>query len=234
MQPGIGPGTSMIFPVTLCILTISYCRWLWYPCSRPTLFLQRFGLGKLGLSRHPSIAKPFAPFLSLNCKNSLKAECKSVAVRTQQRWADRPTLLESPLNSASYPLIIHTPIPSHCSAYRYCAWTLCISPSSTTPRSLLPKITEPFDHLSARPDVEIVNHLKLQPLGSLDAHRANQRRKQNSHSTSCRVFISVRNVCAEHWGARLDISRPRRNLLSTHLTADVGTQVILETSDCGR
>lgn len=234
MQPGIVPGTSMILQVTLCILTISYPWRLRYPCSRPALFPQRFGFGKFGLSRYPSIAKPSAPFISLNCKISLNTECKSVPLQTQQRWADRPTQIESLLNSASYPHIIHSPISSHCSARRYCAWTLCIFQSSTTAQSLLPKIMEPLDHLSAEPEIEIVNHLKLQPLGSFDAHHANQRRKQNSHSTSCRVFVSGRNVCAEHRGARPDISRPRRDLLSTHLTYEVGTQVIYETSDCGR
>lgn len=207
MQPGIAPGTSVILSVTLCILTISYRGCLRHPCSCPTPLPQRFRLRKFGLSRHPSIAKPYAPFLSLNCKNSLKAECKSEPIRTRQRWADRPTLLESPLNSASYPLIIHSPISSHCSAHRYCAWTLCISPSSTTTRSPLPEITEPLDYLLARPEVKIVNHLKLQILGSFDAHRANQRRKQNSPPISCWDFISGRFVRAEQWGWQ-DLTSP--------------------------
>jgi hypothetical protein len=163
MQPGIVPGTFMILPVTLCILTISYRRWLRYPCSRPTLFPQRFGLDEFGLSRHPSIAKPYAPFLSLNCKISLNTECKSVPLQTQQRWADRPTQIESLLNSASYPHIIHSAISSHCSAHRYCAWTLCIFQSSKTAKCLLPKITEPSDNLSAESEGEIASQLKLHP-----------------------------------------------------------------------
>jgi hypothetical protein len=222
MQPGIVPGTFMILPVTLCILTISYRGELRFPCSCPTLFPQRFGLGKLGLLRHSSNSKPFSPFLSLNWKISLNAECKSVPLQTQQRWADRPTQIESLLDSASYPHIIHPAISSHCSARRYCAWTLCIFQSSTTAQSLLPKIMEPLDHLSAEPEVEIVNHLRLQPLGSFDAHHANHRRKQNSHSTSSRVFISGRNACAGHRGARLDPGRvairflPISRLMSAH------------------
>jgi hypothetical protein len=209
MRTGMSPSNAFISLITYCIITIYYSKYFARTSLRKHLSPRRPDEREFGPYRQQAADKSSTCTGSsmLQAETSRRVDCGSCPPQTQQRWAERPVYLPSPLLiiPASSPTLIPPPILFHCSAHRYCAWNFSLPPSSTPSLCFPSRNVEAIELIKLLPEVQLLESLIFLVPRSIRAHGQVQWGKQGR----CPVPIqnspparAVRIGPPEGWGIR--------------------------------